>query len=402
MTKDAQKIRMKRDRENAAKRNKRREDPEYRAKEKNWRHRGAAHVTPGQQIRETSLLTNEQTGELDASWTKTHKEPGPPTTPPPNFLLDKLSVFTVAGEQRAHWAAYSPEKHRQWDTMFQAMKEATEEYRGIIAPVEAPTNCPPRLLNVLAIGDPHIGMYAWSKETGQAFDCDIAKRDLMAVAVRLLARTPPAETIIIANLGDLYHAEDDTLRTPRGNNPLDGDGRSGRVTKIGYLLLRALYDLALQKHQKIIGINLRGNHDPYKSVALNLYLQGIYERESRVQVLDNNDPFIFHEFGKNLLGFHHGDGAKPEQLGGIMATYRGGAPWGRTRHRRWFTGHLHSFNGRDLAGCTWESFRTLAPSDFWAHWRGYRSEQSLDCLTFDIEDGLESRQRVTLPLKDAA
>jgi hypothetical protein len=140
----------------------------------------------------------------------------------------------------------------------------------------------------------------------------------------------------------------------------------------------------------------RGNHDPYKSIALVLWLQAVYEREPRVRVLDNNDPYLFVEHGVNLFGFHHGDGAKPEQLPGIMATYQDGEPWGRTRFRRWFTGHVHSFNGKDFPGCVWESFRTLAPADYWAHHKGYRSVQSLDALTFDAKRGLASR--VTVPL----
>ena len=404
---DSEKARDKRLRANEAKRLKRKENPAW-AKEQDRKriarmHRGADHVPPGQQIREVSLLTDERTGELDASWTKTQKVAGPVLAPPPHFLLDKVSTMAVAGEDRLQWTSYSPEKRQQYEDTVAAMKAAIADYRGLEDPTPEPDDAPANLCNVVAIGDPHVGMYAWAKETGQSFDCDIAQRDLIQAATNLLARAPAADTLVIANLGDMFHAEDDTLRTPRGNNPLDGDGRTGRVTKIVYLLMRKLIELGLRKHKKVVVINLRGNHDPFKSVGLALYLEGIYEREPRVEVLDNNNPYIFWEFGKNLLGFHHGDGAKPAQLPGIMSTFQKGVPWGRCPRRRWFTGHVHSENSKDFPGVVWESFRTLAPGDFWAHWKGYRSEQSIDCLTFDINKGYRGRvQEPILDMEEAA
>ncbi len=397
------KERAKRDRANEARKLKRKTDPAWAKARDAARHRGAAHVPEGQQIAKLSLLTNEQTGELEASWTKTEKVAGPVVAPPPGFLLKKVSTYTVAGEARAQWTSHSPEAARQWEETLAAMKTATEEYRGIADPIPMPTMAlSDRLINVVPIGDPHFGMYAWSKETGQPFDCDIAEADLKRVLTDLFLQAPDAETCLIADLGDTFHAEDDNARTPRGGNPLDADTRSGRVTKIVYKVFRWAIELGLRTHKKVIFMALRGNHDPYKSLGLSLYLQGVFENEPRVEILDNNNPYIFYEFGNNLFGFHHGDGAKPEQLPGIMASYARGVPWGRCIHRRWFTGHVHSFNGKDFAGCTWESFRTLAPGDFWAHWKGYRSEQSIDCLTFDIEKGLKSRSRETLLQMEAA
>lgn len=384
-----------RDRKNALKRQRRANDPAFQAKERAWK--GREHIPAGQQLKSISLLTDERTGELNASWTKTEHEDKPVVAPPPDFTMAKVATMTVAGKPRVQWTSYDRKKADEWNSIMKAVKEATKEYRGLAAPVPAPTATLSRLLNVIPIGDPHVGMLAWAQETDHDFDSKIAQVDLSNVVSMLVDRAPPASSALIAQLGDFFHAEDDTARTPRGNNALDVDTRAGRITKLGCLLMRQVIDLALAKHDAVTVINLRGNHDPYKSIALNMYLDGVYEKEPRVTILDNNNPFIFHEHGLNLLGFHHGDGAKPEQLPGIMASWQGGAPWGRARHRRWFTGHVHSFNGKDFPGCTWESFRTLAPGDFWAHWKGYRSEQSLDCLTFDIEHGLQSRQ--TIPLK---
>ncbi len=361
-------------------------------------------MPPGQQINEVSLLTNERTGELDASWTKTKREPGPTIAPPPGFLLDKITTGTFAGEQRVQWESYSPAKAQQWAAMLAAMKDATAEYKGLADPVKCETLVDTRLLNIIPIGDPHIGMLAWSKETGTDFDSNIAREDLLRALRMVFDRSPDAETCLIAQLGDFFHAEDDKQVTPTAGHKLDVDTRAGRITRLGFMLMRSAIDLALKKHRRVVVANLRGNHDPYKSVGLNLYLEGVYEREPRLTILDNNNPYIFYEHGQCLFGLHHGDGAKPEALPGIMAEWQGGAPWGRCPIRKWFTGHVHSERSKDFPGVSWQSCRTLAPSDYWAWHKGYRSEQSLECHTYDIEDGLVSRQPVTLRLvrKDIA
>lgn len=358
-----------------------------------------ATMPEGQVLKGNSTFLDGN-GNVEHRWVKTEEGPvDEPLAPvPPNFALSGVSTLVTSKGVRLQWVSSEPEKARQWDEMWCACREATREYEGLKRPAALPGPVDRRLVNVFPIGDPHVGMYAWAKETGESFDTDVARDDLLAVFRTLVDRSPAAKAALIAQLGDFYHSEDDRNRTPINGNPLDSDGRTGRVTKIGYLLMESAIDLALERHDYVYVVNLRGNHDPYKAIGLNLWLEGVYRNEPRVTVLDNNNPFVFFEHGLNLWGFHHGDGAKPEQLPGIMSTWQEGAPWGRCRYRRWFTGHVHSFNGRDFPGCTWESFRTLAPSDYWSNWKGYRSEQSLDCLTFDEEDGLVSRQTVSLKL----
>jgi hypothetical protein len=107
--------------------------------------------------------------------------------------------------------------------------------------------------------------------------------------------------------------------------------------------------------------------------------------------------------GLNLIGVAHGDGAKIESLPGIMAADRP-EDWGATYYRTWVTGHIHHktrFVGKEYVGCTVESFRTLAPKDAWHNHRGYRSGQSLSCITYDAEYGEVGRQTVDIRLARA-
>src|SRR6185437_3939467 len=105
-------------------------------------------------------------------------------------------------------------------------------------PIEAPGTTDTDRLVAYPLGDPHIGMLAWAAEVGESFDLHIAERELCECMKQLVARSPSASEAIIVNLGDFWHAQDDTQRTPTSGNKLDVDGRSGKVGQVGVRILR--------------------------------------------------------------------------------------------------------------------------------------------------------------------
>jgi hypothetical protein len=70
----------------------------------------------------------------------------------------------------------------------------------------------------------------------------------------------------------------------------------------------------------------------------------------------------------------HGHRVKARELVGVMATDMAEA-WGRTKHRMWYTGHVHHESVKEFPGCVVESFRTLAAKDAWHHAQGYRARR---------------------------
>lgn len=361
---------------------------------------GKAFPKPGtMRVKSTSVKTDES-GEEVGRWTKNEVVPPDPILPavPEGFLVKKTAAMQINGETRVQWISSEPEKQKQWEEMWKAVERMAAKYeRWAPATTVIPT-CLDDTATCYNFGDPHLGALAWAKETGEHFDIKIAREDLRNAFTLLVDRSPASKLCLINEMGDLIHAEDDRQVTPTAGHKLDVDGRAGKLGELISELLVGVVDLALAKHETVEVRLMRGNHDPYKAIGFATTLRAWFRNESRVVVVDNNNPFLFREFGQCLFGLHHGDGAKPEVLPGIMAAYENGRPWGRTTHRHWFTGHIHSSNSRDFAGCTWESFRTLAPADFWSHWKGYRSHQSIDSLTYHREDGLVCRQQVSLKL----
>lgn len=251
------------------------------------------------------------------------------------------------------------------------------------------------LLIVYPMGDPHIGMYAWAKESGDDFDVKIAERNLVTAMQRLVECAPAGKHALIVNVGDFFHSDTMDNRTARSGNALDVDTRWAQVLRVGVRAMRACIEAALRKHETVRVINEIGNHDDHTAQVLTLALDMAYENNPRVSFDDGPGRFHYHRFGDVLLGVTHGDLAKPEKLGEIMAVDRQ-EDWGTTKFRYWFTGHIHVRKVFELPGCMVESFRTLAAKDAWTASMGYRSGRDMYAIALHKKYGEVERHRADI------
>lgn len=366
--------------------------------------RGPTDPTPrvppmhaGHELAGVSTLTDAD-GNTKAEWNKTARAgaDAPPVSIPEDFLLRRTSVMQDgSGATKIQWSSYDEAARTRWDSIKAAVVAHVAKYviptprRGEIVPVVTTDD----LLTVYPLGDPHIGMLAWAAEVGEHFDVRIAERELCECMAQLVARAPASSEAIVCNLGDFWHAEDDRQATPKSGHKLDVDGRAGKVGRIGLSILRRLIDTALTKHARVRVRNVPGNHDPHSSFWLPEIMRAAYQNDPRVVVEDGFNPYQFDTFGRVLLGWAHGDGAKIDALGEIMATDAPEA-WGAARFRYWNTGHVHHLITKELRGCVVSSHRTLAGRDAWHHHSGYRSGRSLKAITYHREWGLDSEVTV--------
>lgn len=390
-----------------AKRRARMADPERREKRNAARRKGpprgpatAPHYIPdGHELGGVSTLTNEA-GEVSAQWAKTRVAGAdePPTPVPESFLLDRASVMQRGdGSTVVQWSSYSAAKKAAWEDIKAAVAAHVAEYvrPGPAAILHRFESDPAGgdLLTVYPLGDPHIGMLAWAAECGEHFDLRIAERELCECMVQLVNRSPASSDAIVCNLGDFWHAEDDRQVTAKSGHKLDVDGRAGKVGKVGMRILRTLIDTALTKHARVKFRSIPGNHDPHSSFWLPEIMRTAYANDPRVIVEEGFNPYQFDVHGRCLLGWAHGDGAKLEALGEIMAT---DVPelWGAAHFRYWNTGHVHHLITKELRGCVASTHRTLAGRDAWHHHSGYRSGRSLTSITYHKDWGKESEVTV--------
>lgn len=377
------------------------EDPREQASrgwapELDWTH----PVPEGHRIKGNSTRYNAE-GGVDQQWVKSERDSDEPPAYdviPEGHIVKKVSSLVDGqGKVRAQWVQAPKEEQAQWDQFWAACERNSQKYKGLSELIVPPASTDSETCTVYPLGDPHIGMLAWAKETGQDFDLQIAEKDLVQAVDLLVDRAPASKLGVLANVGDFFHAEGDDQKTPTGGNKLDCDTRWAKITDVGFNIMRHLIDRLLQKHEQVVVINVPGNHDPKMARMLAMWLKAVYERETRVQVMDNRNPYMYLKHGKNLFGFAHGDGAKPEQLPGLMAADQP-EDWGSTRYRTWYTGHIHHQTRKEFPGCIIESFRTLAARDYWHSWKGYRSGQSLSCITHHKEYGEITRSTVDIKL----
>jgi hypothetical protein len=282
-------------------------------------------------------------------------------------------------------------------------EEWAEHVRDALADVEPNRVIPSskqgkkELLTVYPIGDHHVAMYAWGEEVGNDYDIKTAERLLISAANHLVEVSPPSDTAIIINVGDFFHVDNIKNETARSGHTQDVDTRYAAMIRAGVKMLRQIIETALIKHRLVKVISAIGNHDDIGAQWLALALSLFYEKNPRVEVDTKPGKFHYHQHGKCLIGVTHGDTARPERLQGVMAADVP-ALWGATTHRHWITGHVHNKSIVEFPGVTWETVRTLAPADAWAHAAGYRAGRDMQSIVFHAEFGEIARHRFNVSM----
>lgn len=304
---------------------------------------------------------------------------------PPGQVLDRTSI--KHGDSWFKTKRADPEALTKDDFL-----EVFSEIRGKSNPlgIAAPL-CNADLLTVYPIADLHVGMLAWGRETGTAWDLKIARETSMATITELVDCAPPSATGVLLDLGDYTHNNNQDNVTPGHKHQLDVDGRFPKIGKDALRLRRDMVNLLLRKHERVIVRGLSGNHDPDVAPLFSAAFSLFYENNPRVEVDDDSSSYWFHEFGVNMLAANHGDKLKADKLPGVMASQR--EMWGRTRVRQAWSGHIHHTTaGEGIDGARWETLRTMAAKDAYAHQHGFRSGRELTAWTYHRERGLRHRQ----------
>jgi len=281
--------------------------------------------------------------------------------------------------------------------------EALRESLADLSPIKVIPKPPPatkHLLTVYPIGDAHVGMCAWAEEVGADYDLKTAERLMAAAVEHLVEITQPTDEALIVNVGDFLHVDTIKNETSRSGNTLDVDTRYAAMIRAGCRMLRTFVECALTKHRRVKLICAIGNHDDIGAAWLALALGMLFEKNPRVTVEQKPGKFHYHQHGKCLIGVTHGDTGKPEKLAGVMAA---DVPemWGATRHRVWYTGHVHTRRVLEMPGLTWETFRTLAPGDAWSQAAGYRSGRDMQAIVLHSEYGEVARHRFDVSMIEA-
>lgn len=314
------------------------------------------------------------------------------TVPEPFVVKGVSTYYNKEGKPSAQWVKSALDGEKREQMIREAVAALSEECRGLSPLIAAPARTMDDLLAVYPLGDPHFGMYAWSKEAGEDFDLDIARALTLGAVDRLVQAAPAAKVAILLPLGDVFHMDDQSNQTPAHRHQLDADGRFVKVLQVGIQTFRHAVLRCLEKHERVIVRFVSGNHDPHAVWALAFSIAAYFDNEPRVTVDLSPAAHWFYRFGSVLIGSTHGDKNKHRDLLGVMATDRA-EDWGQTKHRYFYTGHVHNQVVTELPGLVCESFRTLAAKDAYAAGAGYRAGRDMRCIVHHKDHGEIERHR---------
>ena len=315
---------------------------------------------------------------------------------PPGMRVKKTSTLYDAqtGEAKLVWVGAVAESNH--DALMEAIDGAFDAYKGHSALPPPPSYIDADLLALYPLADFHLGLYAWGEEAGQDWDVDKACDCLRRVMAELVATTPPAETAIILNLGDFFHADNASAETTKGTR-VDVDTRYARVLTFGVQLMIETVELALQRHQRVVLRNLPGNHDRHSSIALTAAMGAFFHNNPRV-VIDASPAALWtYHFGETLLGAGHGDELKKPEKMALWLLGTAVAAGISAKYLYFHYGHLHSAGLEEHGGVSVERHRTLAANDAWTAGMGFISGRTMSSRTYHRTKGEHDRRIVNIP-----
>lgn len=354
-------------------------------------------VDPELVLKGESILTGPN-GELRGMWSKSKLKGRAPDEvthlPDPKKIKSISTNYDQQGNVAQQWikeVQADADKEKLWELFGREISRAVDRSEKVPEPKGYLNS---DLLAVYPVGDHHMGMMAWAEETGGAnYDIKTGEALLRKASIYLMQAAPACETCLIPFLGDFMHYDSFKPVTPEHGNLLDADSRFPKMVRASIRAMRHMITAALERHGKVHVIVEIGNHDLSSSVFLMECLHNVYENDPRVTIDTTPSHYHYFEWHKVLIGTHHGHGSKAEKLPGVMAHDRAEA-WGRTRHRYWMTGHIHTRVAVETPGCSIESFNILAPGDAWSAQKGYRSTKNMKALIMHKDFGEAGRHVV--------
>jgi len=239
----------------------------------------------------------------------------------------------------------------------------------------------------IPMGDPHFGMYAWAKETGEDYDVEKADEIHTLALSKIISSRTNYDTINIISLGDLLHADNRRQMTEKSGHLLDVDGRYWRVIDVVTDCLCRAIELAATRAKRVRVILLDGNHDPHSSGHVARTIAAYYRKSKHIDVDVRVTKHRYEVYGNNLIGLVHGDTTKSlAQLPGLMACDMR-EDWGKTANHYWWTGHIHQQKVFEYPNCVVESFNSMTAKDAYAADYGYRSRRQMTGIEIHKKHG---------------
>jgi hypothetical protein len=319
-----------------------------------------------------------------------------------SFIKSRSTMLDAEGNVRLQWVKEDREVADRIADISEAIKEIVKDVTPIGVIERIVSNTVDDVANLYLCNDLHIGALMDKSETGDRnWDRKVAMQTIKASIDYLVDNSPATKAAFIADLGDLLEIDNFKNATPKSGNILDVDGRYSKILAIALEAMTYMIEKALTKHERVLFMNINGNHDIATGHAVRAYVQAWFRNNDRVEVDDKATEIKYVVFGSTMLGFAHGDGLSMRDAGEVMACDNE-AVFSQTTNRYFHFGHNHKDSVYDGRLCRSESHRNLSPLNNWAAHKGYRRQAgTMKCISYHKDFGEISRTTFNVNMVEA-
>lgn len=199
------------------------------------------------------------------------------------------------------------------------------------------------------------------------------------------------EKYILPIGNDLFNSEGYIGTTTKGTPQKDNADWKVIYRTVWMTLVKAINFLSQKAPVDVISVP--GNHDFAVSFNLAETLVAYFYKNQNVTVNNNGETRKYYQYGKNLLGYTHGDKEKPHELPLIMATE---VPilFANSIYRSWRLGHLHKRMLDSYRGVEVEVLPALCGADEWHKQMGYGANRQAMATIWNKERGKEGTLQI--------
>lgn len=275
-------------------------------------------------------------------------------------------------------------------------------------------------LLTIDLADVHFRKLCVKTETGYEYNRDVARHRVVEGTKELLKVTElySVSRILFVLGNDVLHTDAGKPQTTSGT-PQDTEGTPFQAYSDAYKAIVEAIELCAEKADVDL-LHCMSNHDWFAGWALSQQVATHFSKHPNVHATDyslSEAHRKYYRFGNNLFGLTHGDGAKEEQLYGLMVT-EARPHVGECQNLYFLLHHLHHKirtsrgNGKPLLrekdhnGMTAiisgtpqaegdylniEYVRSPSPPDGWHDRNGFVNRQGVECFLFHETDGQKLR-----------
>jgi len=231
-------------------------------------------------------------------------------------------------------------------------------------------------LLVINPADIHIGKYAKELETGDGYDCETAVERVLEGIQGLLEKSAGfgIEKVLFCIGNDILHIDNVYNQTTAGTRQ-DVDGKWWEHFEIALMLYVKCIEM-LRHIAPVDVLHSMSNHDYQSGFHLAHALKSWFRKDDDVDFDISVAHRKYYQYGSNLIGLEHGDGAKMVNLPLLMAQEQP-KMWADTKYRYFYLHHLHHkvkhkwLDAKDYVGVTVEYLRSPSGTDSWHSRKGF-------------------------------